>query len=138
MTATSGVKLASRRPYARTSSAVAAPPASAAANAAGAAQAEKSAAEPARDSRALGGLAAKMRQMPTPAETLGTGHGARESSYASYTSFERASASPDEVDSIWYDSWRNLVARGVIPQPKPIAVEPRPFPNSGFVPDPAG
>jgi len=26
----------------------------------------------------------------------------------------------------------------VIPTPRPIAVEPQPFPNGGFVPDPAG
>ncbi|MGA9334721.1 MAG: hypothetical protein WBV39_10635 [Rudaea sp.] len=77
------------------------------------------------------------RPQPKPEESLGTGHGARESSYASYTAFERASAQPDEVDSIWYDSYRNLVARGVIRVPRPIAIEPHPFPNS-FVPDPAG
>ena len=76
---------------------------------------------------------------PKPEESLGTGHGARESSYASYTTFERASSSPDEVDSVWYDSYKNLVARGVIPTPpRPIAVEPQPFPNGGFAPDPAG
>lgn len=107
--------------------AAAPPPASAAAETA------KSANAPA--GRA-GGLATQ-KALPKD-ETLGTGHGARESSYATYTAFERANASPDEVDSIWYDSYRNLVARGVIPQPRPIAVEPQPFPNSGFVPDPAG
>lgn len=97
-------------------------------------EAAKSASAPgaARDSR----LAA--RQAPRPQESLGTGHGARESSYATYTAFERASASPDEIDSIWYDSFRNLVARGVIPNPRPIVIEPQPFPNGGFVPDPAG
>lgn len=103
------------------------PPASAAA------EAEKSANAPAGRAD---GLAAQ-RPMPKD-EALGTGHGARESSYASYTTFERAASSPDEVDSIWYDSYRNLIARGVIPQPRPIAVEPQPFPNGGFVPDPAG
>ena len=103
------------------------PPASAAA------EAQKSANAPAGHAD---GLAA---QRPIPKdEALGTGHGARESSYASYTTFERAGSSPDEVDSIWYDSYRNLIARGVIPQPRPIAVEPQPFPNGGFVPDPAG
>lgn len=107
--------------------AAAPPPASAAAETA------KSANAPA--GRA-GGLATQ-KALPKD-ETLGTGHGARESSYATYTAFERANASPDEVDSIWYDSYRNLVARGVFPQPRPIAVEPQPFPNSGFVPDPAG
>jgi len=70
-------------------------------------------------------------------ESLGTGHGARESSQARYTTFVRANANPDEVDSIWYDSQRNLVARGVIPAPRSIAHEPQPFPNR-FVPDPAG
>jgi len=74
---------------------------------------------------------------PQPEESLGTGHGAREHSDVRYTQFVRASASPDEVDSIWYDSQRNLVARGVIPASRPIAREPQPFPN-GFVPDPAG
>jgi hypothetical protein len=74
---------------------------------------------------------------PKPEESLGTGHGAREASYASYTTFERASSQPDEIDSVWYDSYRNLVARGVIPVTRPIAVEPQAFPNH-FVPDPAG
>jgi hypothetical protein len=37
------------------------------------------------------------------------------------------------VISIWYDSHANLVARGVIPQPKPR--DPQPFP-AGFVADP--
>jgi len=116
-------------------SAAAAPPPAAPATA-GAAQAAKSASAPAGASRA-DALAAQ-RPTPKPEESLGTGHGARESSYASYTTFERASSSPDEVDSVWYDSYRNLVARGVIPTPRPIAVEPQPFPNGGFAPDPAG
>jgi hypothetical protein len=73
---------------------------------------------------------------PQPEESLGTGHGEREHSEVRYTKFVRANANPDEVDSIWYDSQRNLVARGVIPAPRPIAREPQPFPNR-FVPDPA-
>jgi hypothetical protein len=116
-------------------SAAATPPPAAPATA-GAAQAAKSANAPAGAARA-DSLAAQ-RPTPKPEESLGTGHGARESSYASYTTFERASSSPDEVDSVWYDSYRNLVARGVIPTPRPIAVEPQPFPNGGFAPDPAG
>jgi len=71
-----------------------------------------------------------------PEESLGTGHGEREYSSATYTTFERESSHPSEVDSIWYDSQRNLVARGVIPAPRPIAKEPQPFPNT-FVPDPS-
>jgi hypothetical protein len=50
---------------------------------------------------------------------LGTGHGQRLDSGAVYTQFERASESPDEVIRIFYDSRRNLVARGVIPRPLP-------------------
>jgi hypothetical protein len=122
---------AESQPRSKDSAATALPTAPAAE---GAGQAAKSANAPAGAARA-DSLAAQ-RPTPKPEESLGTGHGARESSYASYTTFERASASPDEVDSVWYDSYRNLVARGVIPTPRPIAVEPQPFPNN-FVPDPS-
>lgn len=71
------------------------------------------------------------------AERLGTGHGAREYAPTQYTAFERASRSPGEILSLRYDSHANLVARGVIPQPRPHYPEPRPFPG-GFVPDPRG
>jgi len=125
---------AEAQPRSADSAAAAAAPAAPAAG--GTAQAAKSANAPAGAARA-DSLAAQ-RPTPKPEESLGTGHGARESSYASYTTFERASSSPDEVDSVWYDSYKNLVARGVIPTPRPIAVEPQPFPNGGFVADPAG
>jgi hypothetical protein len=68
-------------------------------------------------------------------EPLGTGHGERESSYASYTKFERDSARPYEVLSVWYDSMTNLQARGVVPRPRPVPAEPQAFP-AGFVADP--
>jgi len=70
-------------------------------------------------------------------ERLGTGHGRRLDSGAVYTEFERASDQPDEVIRIYYDSRKNLVARGIIPRPKYRVAEhlPDPFPN-GFVPDP--
>ncbi len=130
-------KIASReapaQPPMAADAAAAPPPATATGGAT--AQAAKSASAPAGYARADGEIAAA-RPMPKPEESLGTGHGARESSYASYTSFERESSRPNEVDSVWYDSYRNLVARGVIPTPRPIAVEPQPFPNQ-FVPDPA-
>jgi hypothetical protein len=71
------------------------------------------------------------------AERLGTGHGPREYAPTQYTAFERASRSPGEILSLRYDSHANLVARGVIPQPRPHFPEPRPFPG-GFVPDPRG
>jgi hypothetical protein len=119
------------QPYAADAATAASPP-----PASNATERAKSTNAPAGAAKDYGGVAAQ-RPVPKPEETLGTGHGARESSYASYTTFERAGSSPDEVDSIWYDSYRNLVARGVIPQPRPIAVEPQPFPNH-FVPDPAG
>ena len=67
-------------------------------------------------------------------EKLGTGHGERESSYASWTDFRRASSNPSELVSIWYDSRASLVARGIIPG-RPYA-EPSPFPGFRFAPDP--
>lgn len=60
---------------------------------------------------------------------LGTGHGRREHSPAYYVHFKRASRTPVETITLYYDSRRNLLARGVLR-------EPRPFP--GFVPDPPG
>jgi hypothetical protein len=69
-------------------------------------------------------------------EKLGTGHGRSEYSAASYTTFERASVTPDETVIIYYDSRRNLVAQGIIPEHRHYAERaPQPFPN-GFVPDP--
>ena len=67
------------------------------------------------------------------AEPLGTGHGRSETSYARQVEFERASVQPAENIAIYYDSYRNLVAMGVI---RERARYPRPFP--GFVPDPMG
>jgi len=60
---------------------------------------------------------------------LGTGHGRREHSQAYYVQFERASSNPAETVTLYYDSRRKLVARGVLRGPQP-------FP--GFVPDPPG
>jgi hypothetical protein len=70
-------------------------------------------------------------------DRLGTGHGRRLDSGAMYTAFERASDEPDEVIRIYYDSRKNLVARGIIPRPKYRYAwrQPDPFPG-GFVPDP--
>jgi hypothetical protein len=67
---------------------------------------------------------------------LGTGHGRREDSPARFVSFERATSTPEEVVTLYYDSYRSLLARGVIRQPVPVAPLPRPFPD--FVPDPRG
>ena len=66
-------------------------------------------------------------------EKIGTGHGRIEDSRVTYTSFERATSTPSEVIAIHYDSYRNLLARGVIRE-RSAPAAPRPFP--GFVPDP--
>lgn len=67
---------------------------------------------------------------------LGTAHGEREESRVGYTEFTRARPTPDEVITIRYDSYRNLVAMGVIPHRRPVRqVYPNPFPGR-FVPDP--
>jgi hypothetical protein len=72
-------------------------------------------------------------------EKLGTGHGEREWSAVRYTSFRRATEHPNQTITIRYDSTRNLVARGIIPQQPPVeAPYPVPFPGGGFVPDPRG
>lgn len=65
-------------------------------------------------------------------ESLGTGHGRRKHSQVRYGEFERASQTPIEVTTVYYDSRANLIARGVIPG---HGSDPEPFPN-GFVADP--
>ena len=69
---------------------------------------------------------------------LGTGHGAIESSFVSQVEFARASTRPAEVITIFYDSYKNLVAQGVIRKPHYKKQLPRPFldDNYGYVPDP--
>ncbi len=67
---------------------------------------------------------------------LGTGHGRSEWSNARYTTFQRRSERPDEVVTIYYDSYRNLVAQGIVPDDRHLGGRhPRAFPG-GFVPDP--
>ncbi len=48
--------------------------------------------------------------------------------------FRRASSTPSEVITIYYDSRQNLIAQGIIPRHSKL---PQPFPNGGFVPDPS-
>jgi hypothetical protein len=75
-----------------------------------------------------------------PAPKLGTGHGARETSYVQDTTFDRLSSTPNEVIKIRYDSFENLVAMGVVPS-RPWQSAPNPFPESAmprYVPDPPG
>jgi hypothetical protein len=69
-------------------------------------------------------------------EKLGTGHGHRETSPVEYVDFQRASTTPEETIVIYYDSRKNLLARGVILESGKYAERrPQPFPNE-FVPDP--
>lgn len=90
---------------------------------------------PSAPASAADGIAKSMPRQPMQ-ESLGTGHGAREYSSARQVQFERASASPDEIVSLRYDSRQNLVAMGVIaPVYQPWRREPQAFP-AGFVPDP--
>lgn len=73
-----------------------------------------------------------------PTAKLGTGHGAREWSTVTRTSFERANTSPDQLLQLEYDRFERLAAAGIIPSPRPpLDPRPRPFPgNAGYVPDP--
>lgn len=72
-------------------------------------------------------------KLESRAKSLGTGHGRGETSYARQVTFERATPGPEEIVAIHYDSYANLVARGVI---RPAyRTEPQPFP-AGFVADP--
>jgi hypothetical protein len=71
---------------------------------------------------------------PAPSAPLGTGHGRREESRVQWQHFERATDSPVETIAIYYDSYRNLVAQGVL-QPTYGMRDPNPWPTA-FAPDP--
>ncbi len=74
-----------------------------------------------------------------PEERIGTGHGEREGSQVGFTHFRRASNRPSELLTIYYDSYANLLARGIIPSPRRHLPVPAPFPaDARFVPDPQG
>jgi len=85
-----------------------------------------------RESGAAADGAAKSAAPSAKEKSLGTGHGHNEMSPARYVAFERESDTPTEVIAIHYDTYANLVARGVIPSSPRW---PSPFPG-GFVPDP--
>jgi hypothetical protein len=99
------------------------------AGAAADASAERSMTQPASPAPPM----ARDRESLAKAEKLGTGHGEREYSPTTQTTFERATAQPAEIVQVRYDSYANLVAAGVIGRPQPPVV-PQPFP--GFAPDP--
>jgi len=99
------------------------------AGAAADASAERSTAQPASPPPPM----TRDRESLAKAEKLGTGHGEREYSPTTQTTFERASSQPAGIVQVRYDSYANLVAAGVIGRPQP-PVGPQPFP--GFAPDP--
>jgi hypothetical protein len=68
---------------------------------------------------------------------LGTGHGPREGSLTRRVHFERASAWPDQVTRLRYDSLQRLQAAGIVPSwPRPGRPSPFPGNAAGYVPDP--
>jgi hypothetical protein len=97
-------------------------------------------AEPAGQPRQASPAADSAREARSaPGERLGTGHGPRETSYATTVRFDRATSAPEEILRIRYDSLDNLVAAGIVPRALASATPgtPRPFPvDEGFVPDP--
>jgi len=66
---------------------------------------------------------------------LGTGHGERVYSPTQQVEFRRASSTPNEIITIRYDAYANLVARGIIPSPRRYPT-PSAFPGN-YVPDPS-
>lgn len=64
---------------------------------------------------------------------LGTGHGEREDSVVHTVDFQRASDTPDEVVTIYYDTRARLVAQGILPA-APVHT-PQAFPDH-YAPDP--
>jgi hypothetical protein len=81
------------------------------------------------------GAVAENKARAMPSAPLGTGHGRREESRTQYVEFERRTSEPVETIAIYYDSYRNLVAQGVIPTYGYTPRTPNPFPTN-FVPDP--
>jgi hypothetical protein len=75
------------------------------------------------------------RTLQSPSAPLGTGHGKRETAPTYFVEFQRRTSEPVEIITIHYDSYRNLVAQGVIPTYGYTPRSPNPFP-AGFVPDP--
>ena len=98
-----------------------------------------------KEAASAAGASADAQNAPRSAERedrLGTGHGRIEASQTRHVGFERASSEPAETVVIYYDSCRNLLARGIVPAysapcanlSSPRRPAPNPFP--GFVSDP--
>ena len=81
--------------------------------------------------------AAPSQSMARADEKLGTAHGASEWSAIDMVRFIRATAEPEAISTIEYDTWDHLVAHGVIAFTLPR--HPQAFPGEprlGYVPDP--
>ena len=92
-----------------------------------------------KEAGSAAGASADAPSAPRSAERddrLGTGHGRVESSHTRYVGFERASSEPAETVTIYYDSYRNLLARGIVPHAATPPRRPSPNPFPGFVADP--
>jgi hypothetical protein len=89
---------------------------------------------PQRVEMVVGSQADGAKALSAPEAKVGTGHGTRVQSEAQYASFHKASTEPAEVLTIYYDSPRNLVARGIMPVP--VRRVPSAFPADSFVRDP--
>ena len=91
-----------------------------------------------KEASSAAGASAEAQNAPRAAERedrLGTGHGRIEASHTRQVGFERATSEPAETVTLYYDSYQNLLARGIIPQAVP-ARRPAPNPFPGFVADP--
>jgi hypothetical protein len=96
-----------------------------------------------KEASGAGAMADKSAQSAAERDDrLGTGHGRTEVSYARQVGFERATSEPAETVVLYYDSCRNLLARGIVPpNTAPCAIlssprRPAPNPFPGFVADP--
>jgi hypothetical protein len=69
---------------------------------------------------------------PGREKKIATGHGESQNAPARYVRFDRESELPAEVIAIHYDTYANLLARGIVREQRHLPV---PFPGS-FVPDP--
>ena len=98
-------------------------------------QSERSTARKAAPAASLGALTGNAQAAPQMQERLGTGHGEREYAPVSSVEFERRSASPEQIVSLFYDSRARLIACGIIPHATPYPL-PQPFPQH-FAPDPS-
>lgn len=82
------------------------------------------------------GRADARREVAKSAQQLGTGHGERRYDPVTQTTFERDSARPSQVVSLFYDSYDSLAQQGILPRyDRRSTNRPDAFPV-GFAPDP--